>query len=79
MLKLMSVSFMLWILAGCESTTSPNQVVIADFGFPWSEKPAPKTEFRAHTDQDRLYFEFHVTDTDIVLSERWRLTVRAIK
>ncbi len=43
----------------------------AAFGFPWQERPAPSTEFRALFDASALYFAFRVEDDDIVLAERF--------
>ena len=38
-----------------------------DFTFPWQEREAPATEFRALTDATHFYFAFRVEDTDIVI------------
>jgi hypothetical protein len=56
--------------AGC-TTTTPRGITITDFPFPWSDKPAPKTECRLYTDTERLHFTFIVEDRDVVVSERW--------
>lgn len=40
-----------------------------DFSFPWQERPAPATEFRALTDATHLYFAFRVEDADIVIDD----------
>ena len=37
------------------------------FSFPWQERTAPATEFRALVDADLLYFAFRVEDADIVI------------
>ena len=44
---------------------------MTDFAFPWLERPAPLTTFRARwtTDDQRLYFFFDALDDDIVLGE----------
>lgn len=42
------------------------------FIFPWSNKPAPATEFRALCDDESLYFMFDVKDEDIVVLEKLR-------
>ncbi|MEI7730927.1 MAG: carbohydrate-binding family 9-like protein [Verrucomicrobiota bacterium] len=58
------------LFAGC--TTTPHRgVTISDFTYPWSDKPAPKTECRLHTDAERLHFTFTVEDRDIIVSRRW--------
>ena len=38
-----------------------------DFTFPWQEREAPQTEFRALIDATHLYFAFRVEDSDIVI------------
>lgn len=43
--------------------------VLRDFSFPWKEKEAPKTFFRALWDNDLFYFRFEVEDQDVVLGE----------
>jgi hypothetical protein len=42
------------------------------FTFPWLQKPAPETEFRALCDGTNLYFTFRVQDPDIVVLDRLR-------
>ena len=42
------------------------------FTFPWEDRPAPRTEFRALRDDWALYFAFRVDDDDIVLAEDYR-------
>lgn len=44
-----------WSLATIES----------DFIFPWEERIAPDTDFRALCDNDYFYFAFHVMDADL--------------
>ena len=39
------------------------------FSFPWSQRSAPATEFRALADADRLYFAFEVGDDDAVVEK----------
>ena len=43
--------------------------VLTDFSFPWIKRKPPATEFRALWSEQRLYFRFDVTDTDIVLGQ----------
>ena len=42
------------------------------FTFPWEDRPAPATEFRALFDEHNLYFTFGVEDADIVLVEEYQ-------
>lgn len=42
---------------------------LADFRFPWLERPCPRTEFRAVHDGERLRFRFDVDDADLVLGD----------
>jgi hypothetical protein len=42
------------------------------FTFPWEDRPAPRTEFRALYDERALYFAFRVEDDDVVLAEPYR-------
>lgn len=42
---------------------------LTDFCFPWLEKPAPRTEFRAVYDDSWLVFRFEVEDEDLVIAE----------
>lgn len=37
------------------------------FSFPWQEREAPSTAFRALADDSRLYFAFRVEDADVVV------------
>jgi Carbohydrate family 9 binding domain-like len=39
------------------------------FTFPWEDRPAPATRFRAVCDDTALYFVFEVTDADVVAPE----------
>jgi hypothetical protein len=41
---------------------------VARFGYPWSKKAAPKTEFRALIDKECLWLSFEVEDHDIVVA-----------
>src|SRR6266536_3047202 len=43
--------------------------VLRAISFPWSERAAPTTEFRAVADAERLYFAFQVSDDDVVVQE----------
>lgn len=40
-----------------------------DFSFAWEDRPAPKTEFRALWDDERLHFRFECIDDDLVLPD----------
>lgn len=42
------------------------------FSFPWEQRPAPRTEFRAFSNETALHFGFRVEDDDIVLAENFR-------
>ncbi len=44
-------------------------VLLSDFRFPWEDRPAPLTQFRALWDADFLYFQFDVEDPDLVIHE----------
>lgn len=44
-------------------------VVESRFVFPWEDRQAPRTEFRALFDQQAFYFAFSVDDDDIVLAD----------
>ena len=46
--------------------------VETNFTFPWEEKPAPLTEFRALMDSNFLWFTFRVKDSDIVVLDKLR-------
>jgi len=39
--------------------------VESDFVFPWQERAAPRTDFRALCDDDSFYFAFRVVDADL--------------
>ena len=41
--------------------------LLTDFRFPWQNRPAPLTEFRALHNGEDLFFQFSVKDDDIVL------------
>ena len=43
-----------------------------DFGFPWKDKAAPPTEFRALADDEYLYFTFRIEDADIFVLDKFR-------
>ncbi len=57
----------------CRSSGSdlhwPEAEVLADFTFPWEQREAPKTEFRALWDNERLHFRFDCEDDDLVLPD----------
>lgn len=44
-------------------------VVLREFRFPWENRSAPATEFRALWDGARLFFRFDCEDGDLVLGE----------
>ncbi len=65
-------SAFLWILlVTLAGKAAGGEAVINAFSFPWADKPAPRTEFRAHTDGDRLHFTFDVEDSDVIVSDAW--------
>lgn len=39
------------------------------FHFPWENKEAPSTVFKAYYDEKNMYFSFDVTDHDVVVAE----------
>ena len=41
---------------------------LTDFSFPWTKRSPPATRFRAMWNDERLYFQFEVSDEDVVLS-----------
>jgi len=43
--------------------------VLTDFSFPWLDRQAPQTIFRALWDTQNFYFRFEVSDTDVVMAE----------
>lgn len=42
------------------------------FHFPWDDKEAPFTEFKAFHDEKNFYFSFYVKDEDIVVDKEWK-------
>lgn len=58
------------VIAGC-SAPAPSEAVVRDFTFPWSDRPAPATEFRARIVGDRLDFTFVVEDSDLIVRDDW--------
>lgn len=54
------------------SSPASREYVFSAFVFPWSDKPAPRTVFRALTEAGRLHFRFDVSDDDIVVSPEWQ-------
>ncbi len=61
---------LLFGIAAC-SGEGPRELTVTEFGFPWSEKPSPRTVFRTRTDGDLLRFAFEVDDDDVVVSDAW--------
>ena len=47
-------------------------VAVREFSFPWSAKPAPRTEFNARIIGERLHFSFDCADADLVIAKKWR-------
>src|SRR5436190_4228035 len=43
--------------------------VLRAISFPWSERAAPTTEFRAVADDESLYFAFDVSDDDVIVQK----------
>ena len=43
-----------------------------DFVFPWKDRPAPSTEFRALCDDAYLYFTFRIEDADVFVLDKFR-------
>ena len=43
--------------------------ILTDFCFPWLEREAPRTEFRALWDETFFHFRFEVVDHDLVLDD----------
>lgn len=43
--------------------------LLTDFTFPWEQREAPSTEFRALWDETHLHFRFDCTDEDLVLPD----------
>ncbi len=43
--------------------------ILTDFSFPWLDRDAPRTEFRALWDDASFHFRFDVEDADLVLDE----------
>ena len=44
--------------------------LVTDFVFPWRDRPAPPTAFRAISDGKTLYFAFDVEDEDVVVDDK---------
>lgn len=53
-------------------------VELCDFVFPWEDKAAPATSFRALWDDERLYFRFECEDDDLVLGAGATLKERVL-
>lgn len=41
--------------------------LLNDFSFPWQQRTAPLTEFRALWDDEHFHFHFHCVDDDLIL------------
>ena len=52
---------------------------LTDFNFPWQQKKAPHTAFKALHDSSNLYFIFEVEDADIVLAENYSEKTDVVK
>jgi hypothetical protein len=52
--------------------------LLTDFTFPWEDRPAPKTEFRAMHDGEVFRFRFDCVDGDLVLPEGPTVKERAL-
>lgn len=55
-----------------DETAWSKAAVEKDFVFPWKEKAAPPTEFRALCDDAHLYFAFRVEDADVFTLKKHR-------
>lgn len=51
-----------WLQAAC----------LSDFIFPWEERAAPRTEFRAFAAAGYLYGAFLAEDADLVIEDEWQ-------
>lgn len=69
-MKYFILALLLLATTGC-TTMQRDTAIIRDFTFPWCDKPATKTEFRAWTVSDRLHFIFNVEDRDIIVADKW--------
>lgn len=55
---------------GKDSDPAWKQAVLLDtFVFPWQDRPAPHTEFRALWNDNYFFFQFKVVDEDVVMHE----------
>ncbi len=61
--------FCAWLMWACAAANASE--TITDFTYPWADKPAPRTEVKAHTEDNALHFTFTVEDRDIVVAEKW--------
>jgi hypothetical protein len=52
--------------------------VLTDFTFPWENRAAPLTEFRALWDAESLHFRFDCVDDDLVLADGQSVKERAL-
>lgn len=48
------------------------QDISGTFHYPWEDKEAPVTVFKAYNDGTNLYFLFDVTDPDVLVDEEWK-------
>lgn len=55
----------------CSRGQRSAELVVRDFSFPWADKQAPGTEFRAHTADHRLHFQFVAEDAEVIISDKW--------
>jgi hypothetical protein len=60
------------LLASCTASLHDAGFVATGFAFPWAERPAPRTGFRAWIAAGRFEFSFEAEDADLVLSREWR-------
>lgn len=47
-------------------------MISGGFHFPWDDKEAPLTKFKAYNDGVNFYFGFDVLDSDILIEEEWK-------
>lgn len=65
------VTLLLAAVAACSQPVPLKVQAICDFTYPWADKPAPRTEFRARTAEGRLRFTFLVDDADVIVANQW--------
>ena len=54
------------LLPSCAFRPASEAVTLSPLVFPWSPRPAPKTQVRLKTDAAYFLFEFDVEDSDLV-------------